>query len=147
MLGQRPMVQFAAALMAALVLALAPSPSAAQTGSVRIELVRAGFIVGVSGGSGTLSYGSKRYALGVGGVSVGATIGAAKVVMVGTARNLRRASDIAGVYTAAGAGGAILRGGRVARLQNANGVILEVRGREVGLEFSIDLSGMSISMR
>jgi hypothetical protein len=147
MLGKHGVMQFAAALVAALVLAFAPAQSQAQTGRVSIELVRAGFIVGVSGGSGTLTYGGKRYALGVGGVSVGATIGAAKVLMVGRALNLRRPSDIAGVYTAAGAGGAILRGGRVARLQNANGVILEVQGREIGLEVSIDLSGMSISMR
>jgi hypothetical protein len=147
MLGQIRLGQFAAALLAALVLAFAPAQSKAQTGNVTIELVRAGFIVGVTGGSGTLRFGGKSYALGVGGLSVGATIGAAKVILAGRAYNMRKPSDIAGVYTAAGASGAVLRGGRVTRVQNANGVVLELQGREVGLEFSVDLSGMSISMR
>jgi hypothetical protein len=147
MLGQNRLGQFAAALVAALLLAFAPAPSQAQTGNVRIELVRAGFIVGFSGGSGTLNYGGKRYGLGIGGVSVGATIGAAKVILVGRALNLRRPSDIAGIYGAAGASGAVVRGGRVVRLQNSNGVVLELQGREVGLEFSLDLSGMTVSMR
>jgi hypothetical protein len=147
MLAQFRVVHFAAALVAAFVLAFAPTPSQAQSGRVYIELVRAGFIVGVTGGSGTLTYAGKRYPLSIGGVSVGATIGASKVVLVGTARNLRGPRDIAGVYSAAGAGASVIRGARSASLRNANGVILDVRGRETGLEFSIDLSGMTISMR
>jgi hypothetical protein len=147
MLGQTRLLQFAAAMLAAIMLAIAPTPSQAQTGRVYIELVRAGFIVGVTGGSGTLVYHGRRYPLSVSGVSIGATIGASKVVLVGTARNLRGPRDIAGPYTAAGAGGAVIRGPRVARLQNANGVILELRGQGVGLEVSLDLSGMTISLR
>jgi hypothetical protein len=46
-----------------------------------------------------------------------------------------------------GAGLAIAGGARVARLRNANGVVLELRGRQVGFEVSIDLSGMTVSLR
>ena len=74
-------------------------------------------------------------------------IGVSSADLVGRARNLRRASDIAGTYTAVGAGLAIAGGAATARLRNANGVVLEVRGTQVGFSASIDLSGLQISMR
>jgi hypothetical protein len=79
-------------------------------------------------------------------LSVG-TIGAATADVVGRATNLRRASDIVGTYTAVGAGIAVAGGATAARLRNQNGVLMEVRGRQVGLEASLNLSGMSVSMR
>jgi hypothetical protein len=33
------------------------------------------------------------------------------------------------------------------RLRNANGVVLELRGRQVGLQFSLDVSGIVIGLR
>ena len=60
---------------------------------------------------------------------------------------MRSASDIAGVYTAAAAGVAVAGGRKVARLRNSKGVLLTLRGRQVGLEFALDLSGMEISLR
>ena len=54
----------------------AVSPSHAQTtGNVRIEIVSAGFILGLESGRGTLTYRGKQYPLRIGGVSAGATIG------------------------------------------------------------------------
>ena len=79
-------------------------------------------------------------------MSIG-TFGAASADLVGRTTNLRRASDIIGTYTAVGAGVAIAGGATAARLQNQNGVVVEVRGRQVGLEASLNLSGMSVSMR
>jgi len=38
-------------------------------------------------------------------------------------------------------------GGRVAELQNANGVVLKVSGPEIGLEASLSLSGMTVSIQ
>jgi hypothetical protein len=132
--------------LTALVLAGAPSSSHAQIGSVRLELSKAGFIVGVGRGSGTLSYGGKNYPLRIGGISVG-TFGLTRADLVGRAYNLRTARDIAGTYTAVGAGVAIAGGAKTARLQNSNGVVMELRGRQVGFEFSIDLSGMTVAIR
>ena len=125
----------------------APTPSQAQSGTVRIEIVKAGFIVGVQGGSGTLTYKGKRYPLSIGGVSLGATVGASKAVLVGTARNLRNVSDIAGTYAAAEAGLAVVTGRKEARLRNDKGVVLVLRGQQVGLELALDLSGMQIALR
>src|SRR5262249_6691953 len=115
-------LRWCSGLLAAAVILAAPAASQAQgggSGRVHIEIYRAGFIVGVQGGRGTLVYNGKRYRLGIGGVSLGATIGASKAELVGTASNLRRPSDIAGVYTAAEAGVAVAGGRKVARLRNA----------------------------
>ena len=134
----------AAAMLGVLALG-APTPSHAQT--VRIELAKAGFIIGVQGGSGTLTYQGKRYPLRVGGVSLGATVGASSAVLVGSVRNLRRVEDIAGAYAATEAGFAVVTGRKEARLRNAKGVVLVLRGHQVGLEFALDLNGIDIALR
>jgi hypothetical protein len=146
MLGLVRGMKVAAIVAGAVMLAGVPTLSHAQTGSVRINITRVGFIVGVGGGNGTLSYRGKSYPLRIGGVSVG-TFGATRADLVGRAYNLRTPADIAGTYTAVSAGVAVAGGARTARLRNSNGVVLELRGRQVGLEFSIDLSGMNIAMR
>jgi hypothetical protein len=136
----------AAVFVAVAMLIVATLPSQADTGTVRFRVGSAGFIVGVGGGSGTLTFRGKTYPLRIGGVSLG-MIGVSSADLVGRARNLRRASDIAGSYTAVGAGLAVAGGASTARMQNANGVILEVKGTKVGFSASLDLSGLTISMQ
>jgi hypothetical protein len=53
----------------------------------------------------------------------------------------------AGTYTAVGAGVAVAGGGSSIRLRNARGVVLELRGRNIGLEISANVSGVQISLR
>lgn len=119
----------------------------AATGTVYVEVVKAGFIVGVGGGRGTLVFQGRRYPLSVGGLSLGATIGASKADLIGRAYNLRRVSDIAGTYTAVGVSAAAGGGASGIRLQNARGVVLELRGRNVGLELNASMSGVEIGLR
>ncbi|HEY7458075.1 MAG TPA: hypothetical protein VH765_04915 [Xanthobacteraceae bacterium] len=123
------------------------TPSQAQSGSVRLEFVKAGWFVGGSAGSGTLNYAGRTYPLSIGGLSAGLTFGASKTTLVGTARNLRAASDITGTYTAIGAGATVAGGGRIIELRNARGVVLSLQGASVGLSFDLDLSGMEITFR
>jgi hypothetical protein len=135
-----------AIMVLAALLATSASQSYAATGTVRLKITKVGFIVGVGGGSGTLTFQGKQYRLSVGGVSAG-TIGAAGADLVGTASNLRTAADIAGAYSAVSAGVAVAGGGKAATLRNANGVVLQLQGRQVGFEASLSLSGMTISLR
>ena len=116
------------------------------TGAVRLSLFKVGFIVGVGGGSGTLTYNGIVYPLNVGGVALG-TIGIAGMDLTGTASNLRSPTDIAGTYGAASASIAVVGGGKVATLQNEKGVILSVQGVEIGLEASLDLGGLTIALQ
>ena len=135
-----------AAVAAAVMLLGTPSLSRAETGSVRINVAKAGFIVGVGGGSGVLRFKGRNYPLSIGGVSVG-TIGVASADLAGRAYNLRTAADIAGTYSAVSGSVAVAGGAKTARLQNANGVVVELRGAQAGFELSLSLSGMTVALR
>jgi hypothetical protein len=135
-----------ALLVVAVILTGAPSLSYAESGSVSIRVSKVGFIVGVGGGSGALTFKGKRYGLSISGVSAG-TIGVASMNLVGTATNLRTAADIAGSYSVASAGLAVAGGGKVATLQNASGVVLQLQGRQVGFEASLAVSGLTVALR
>ncbi len=136
-------------LMVALVamLGFVPMTTAqAENASIQFEVFRAGFIVGGQGGGGTLIYKDKGYPIRVRGLSLGATIGVARAELVGEVSNLNTPQDVAGVYTAVG-GAAVLAGGEsTVEMVNSNGVRMRLRGRAIGLELSIDLSGMRIIM-
>jgi lipid-binding SYLF domain-containing protein len=119
----------------------------AASGTINLTVYKAGFIVGGSGGSGTLTFEGKKYPVNIGGVSLGATIGASKAELVGEVLNMKQPSDIEGTYAAAQAGVAVVGGGKVAELKNSKGVVLKVKGAQVGLELSLDLSGMEVSLK
>jgi len=121
-------------------------PAEAATGSVSLHIASAGFIFGVTGGGGTLTFHGRQYPLNIGGISAGALVGVSATDLVGTASNLHSPGDIAGLYSAVGAGMSVAGGRSTAQLSNANGVRLRLHGRQVGFSFSIDLSGMSISL-
>ena len=140
-------IKFGAVILGAfMLLASVSSPSFADNGTVRFRVVKGGFIFGAAGGDGTLNFQGRSYRLKIGGLSAG-TIGVSSVDVVGTARNLRSAADIAGVYSAVGAGAAVAGGVSSARLQNAKGVVLDVRGTQVGFDLTLGLAGLTIALR
>jgi hypothetical protein len=136
----------AAIVALAVMLAAAPTFAHAQTGIVHLKIVKAGFIIGVGGGHGTLLYHGHRYRLSVGGVGIG-SLGIASAHLSGTAYHLTHPADIAGTYGAAGAGGTFVGGAAVARLQNDKGVVLELHGVQMGFQVSLGLAGMTIALR
>jgi hypothetical protein len=69
------------------------------------------------------------------------TIGAAGARLVGTATNLRFATDIAGTYSAVSTGIAFAGGTKSAVLRNSSGVVLQLQGKQVGLEASVSVAG------
>ncbi len=148
MLGFIRTLKLGAIIIAATVTLLGVSTQtcAQSRGTVHLKIVKVGFIVGVGGGSGSLTYRGKTYRLSVGGVSIG-TIGVASVNLVGTAYHLRNAADIAGTYGAGSASVAVVGGPKVATLQNEKGVVLKVHGVQLGLEASLSLSGMVLSLK
>ena len=118
----------------------------ADSGRIRISVVKGGWIVGASGGSGTLYFRGRSYPLSIGGLSFGLVFGASQTNLNGTVRNIRRASDVAGVYGAVGGGAAIGGGARAIVLRNEKGAVLELSGRQIGLMANADLSGLAISL-
>ena len=119
----------------------------ADSGRIRFNVVKAGIVIGGSAGSGTLVFQGRRYPLAIGGVSYGFTFGASATDFVGTVNNIRRASDVNGVYGAAGAGAAIGAGAGAIVLTNQNGAVLALSGRQAGLIVAADLNGLVISIR
>src|SRR6202043_448770 len=68
----------------------------AETGAVRVVFTKGGFIVGVGGGQGVLTFRGHNYPFKVSGMSFGATIGASTTQLVGRALNMHSPGDIAG---------------------------------------------------
>lgn len=124
-----------------------PSTAQAETGAVRVVFTKGGFIVGVGGGEGVLTFRGRHYPFSVSGMSVGFTIGASTTKMVGRALNIRSPGDIAGTYSAIGAGGALAAGAGGVQLQNEKGVILQLHGPKVGVELSAAVGGVTVALR
>ena len=137
---------FQAVLLGLLASAGYTSASQAEIGAVRVVFTKAGFVVGVGSGRGVLTFRGRNYPFRVSGASLGATIGASTSQLTGRALNLRGPGDIAGTYSALGAGGALAAGAGGVQLQNGNGVILQLSGPKVGVEFSASLAGVTITM-
>jgi hypothetical protein len=135
--------KFGAAIVGAAIMLVGTSANCyPQTGSIHLT----GFIVSTGSGTGTLDYQGRTYRVSVSSFGFG-TIGVSGGELVGTAHNLRTAADIAGTYKAAAAGLTVGAGGQVARFQNANGVILELVGAQLGLAVSLGSAGMTIALQ
>ncbi|MDH3743210.1 MAG: hypothetical protein OER56_16590 [Hyphomicrobiales bacterium] len=119
----------------------------AHSARISISVSKAGFVVGVSSGTGTLRYRGKRYRLSVGGVRLGLTVGASTAKMYGRVYNLRRVRHIEGTYGAVEASAAAGVGPQNWVLENEHGVRLVLRGRQRGLDASLSSGGISISLR
>ena len=122
------------------------NPSQADTGTVRVLFGAAGIVVGVGNGKGTLTFHGKTYPFEVSGVGFGAMLTQTVSGFEGRALHLRTPGDLAGNYIAVGAGAALAGGVGVARLRNANGVILVVRGPKLGAGLSVNVARVTITM-
>src|SRR2546430_2437197 len=109
--------------------------SQAATGSIRVEFTKGAFIVGVGEGRGILTFRGRHYPFRVSGMSFGATIGASTNRLVGRALNMRAPGDLAGTYSAIGAGGALAGGARGALLENSKGGILYFQDGKCTVDF------------
>ena len=136
-----------AALIALLTLAGLSSAARADSGYVTLTIYKAGWIIGGSGGGGTLRFQGRRYPLSIGGIDYGLVFGGSKTVLRGRVSRIGRPSDVAGVYGAAGAGIAVGGGARAIVLTNQKGAVLELSGEQVGLMANLDLSGLAITLK
>ncbi len=119
----------------------------AENARIDMQIAKVGFIIGVSGGRGTVYFDNHAYPIRVGGISLGATFAISSIDLTGTVYGLNRIEDLYGNYSAGSAGLALVAGGKTASLSNVRGVRMELRGRTIGLEFSLDLSGINIQPR
>jgi hypothetical protein len=137
------------AVLVALTVAFAGLSSAARAdgGTISFKVLKGGWVIGASGGSGTLIFHGQRYPVSIGGLSYGFVFGASETFFRGTVSNISSPSDVSGIYGAAGAGAAVGAGAQAIVLTNEKGAVLSLTGRQVGLQINLDLSGLSISVR
>lgn len=126
---------------------LAATAARADSGTIRISVLKGGWFIGASGGSGTLIFRGRQYPLSIGGLSAGLVFGASQTYLAGRVSRINSPADVEGVYGAGGAGGAIGTGVSAIVLANQKGALLELSGRQTGLMVNADLSGLAISMR
>jgi hypothetical protein len=119
----------------------------AESGNIQFKVLKGGWVIGASGGTGTLYFQGRAYPISIGGLSAGIVFGASETWFRGTVSHINRPSDVAGIYVAGGAGGAVGGGAQVIVLTNEKGAVLSLTGRQVGLQINADLSGLAISLR
>jgi hypothetical protein len=142
-MGQR------AILALSILLASCPAvstPSHADNGLVRVEVFKAGLMAGAGIGRGVLSFQGHRYPFRIYGLSLGATAGISASRLSGYVENLYQPGDFAGSYAAVGLGGAWVLGAGVVQLKNDKGVTIALQGGRAGIEFAVNLSGISIQL-
>ena len=140
---------FRANLVALLALAGVTFSSAvfADGGPISFNVIKAGIVIGGSGGSGQFTFRGRTYSIGIGGLSYGFTFGASDTRFHGTVSNINSPGDVAGVYAAGNVGAAIGRGAQAIVLTNQRGAVLQLVGNSVGAIVSADLNGLVLTVR
>jgi len=130
------------------VLSLGLSVAQAQTPDATIRLsagsVAAG--IGVSWGSGTLTYQGKTYPIDVKGLSVG-DAGISKIEATGKVYNLKKLDDFNGNFTTAEVGVTAAGGGAVSAMKNQNGVKVELVSATQGVKLTFGSSGVAMKIK
>ena len=102
--------------------------------------------VGMSWGSGVLTYQGKEYPFSVSGLSAG-NIGVSSAEVTGQVFNLKNVNDFNGNYTSAGAGAAVAGGAGAATMKNQNGVVMNLVATTQGLSFKFGVDGMKVQLK
>jgi hypothetical protein len=132
-----------AALGVALNAALAEDKTPDATLKLSAGSVAAG--IGVSWGSGTLTYKGKDYPIDVKGLSVG-DVGITKIEASGKVYNLKNLGDFDGNYTGVAAGATVAGGGSISAMRNQNGVSVEVVATTQGVKFALGAGGVDMKV-
>jgi hypothetical protein len=110
-----------------------------STGSVAVG-------VGISWGSGTLTYQGKDYPITVKGLSVG-DAGVSKIEASGKIYNLKKLEDFDGNYTSVAIGATLGGGGGATAMRNQNGVDAELVATTQGVKLALGTSGVEMKLK
>ena len=125
----------------------ATSPARADQGYIEFSVLKAGWVIGGSGGNGVLHFHGRNFPITIGGISGGIVFGASETRFRGRVLGIRSACDVQGGYAAGGAGAAVGIGAQGIVLRNDKGAELHLVGRQVGLQVNADLSGFALTVR
>jgi hypothetical protein len=120
--------------------------TAAPPAFVDINSTAIGAGIGVTWGSGTLTFEGRQHGFDVLEVGLG-EFGVSTLRAGGAVANLENASDLAGHYVAVGASAALGTGTSTLTMHNSNGVSITLSGVTSGVQFSLATKGIRIEMR
>ena len=131
-----------------LVSGLALAAGAKQpVGKVSIAEKQFGLLLGGSTGSGTLTFHGRKYPFKLKGLSAGLNVGVSKMSAAGEVYDLKMISQFPGTFTKMEASVALGGGVGGLRLQNENGVIMNLRSRTKGLDLNLgNVTGVTVTM-
>jgi hypothetical protein len=134
-------LKFVVTLAALVLLPISTSTQAhaEEEGRIQITFSKPGY----GSGSGYLFYQGQKYGLDVSAAKIG-RIRVTTIDFIGTASNLRSAGDILGTYNGGDPKAALVRRAMTVRLENARGVVLEIRAVNLNGASTLDLSGMTL---
>jgi hypothetical protein len=137
---------FRTVLMALVASVCVASLSYAISGSVRVTVAKAAFVIGGGGGRGVLTFHHRNYPFTVQGLSLGVTAGASINRLVGRADHISELRDFSGTYSMIGAGAALVGGISGVHLRNDKGVTITLQGVKAGVEVSANISTVVITL-
>ncbi|HXJ33783.1 MAG TPA: DUF1134 domain-containing protein [Candidatus Eisenbacteria bacterium] len=135
-----------AALGVALTFTLAVAEEKTPDATVKLSGGSIAAGIGISWGSGTLSYKGKDYPIDVKGLSVG-DVGITSLEASGKVYNLKQIGDFSGNYTAVGAGATVAGGGSITTMRNQNGVTIDLVATTQGVKIAIGGGGVDIKIK
>jgi hypothetical protein len=115
------------------------APGAQEEGRIHITFSKPGY----GSGSAYLFYQGQKYGLSVSNTKTG-RIWVSTIDLIGTASNFRSVSDILGTYNGADPAAGLVKRAKTVRIENAKGVVLEIRAVNLGRWSTLDLSGMTL---
>jgi hypothetical protein len=126
--------------------AKAEEPPIYPIGEVTIEARQLAAGVGYSWGDGVMKFQGKEYPFTVQGLNV-AAVGFSKINAVGDVYNLKTAADLAGKYVAVSAGLSLAKGVAGLSMRNNNGVVINLRSAQQGVQLNLGVDGFNIKMK
>ena len=118
-----------------------------KTATLDITQTRVSFLVSGNAGGGVLHYQGKDYPFSVGGLGIGG-IGISKLEAAGDVYNMTDRKQFTGVYSAFRTGYAAGDSGKGKLwLKNADGVVLQLRGKSEGVALNLGADAVDISFK
>jgi hypothetical protein len=115
------------------------------TGTIELSGGSVAAGVGYTWGNGTLIFEGKKYPIKVQGLSI-VHVGVSDYTASGTVYNLKKLSDIDGVYTTVSAGAALAGGASATAMENSHGVVIQMVAMHAGVNLSLGPKGVAINL-
>lgn len=119
---------------------------AAPSATIKLSAGSVAAGIGVSWGSGTLTYKGKSHPISVTGLDVG-SVGATKITATGNVYHLKSLDEFNGNYTAVEAGATVGGGGGGLAMQNQNGVVVKLTATTRGVSLTLGASGVKMELK